>query len=208
MLFCRWFTLLRLLEGTSHPKPAPGTAPPQASHACFSFLLRVIDSHLHVLPLLAWPTHHLLYSEMSRQHTIVSAPFTSRSTTKSPTESIAVFLFTPHNSQALAHTHASDSLAEPSSSRWWQTTHCYHRSSNHIGCLLTDSSSYSPSDSEIEQTEESPSLLSHIRQNVVGLASPNQSPRDPFAVLCHCQSIIPSDSMLEQSLQLHARLLF
>ncbi|EJK69352.1 hypothetical protein THAOC_09398 [Thalassiosira oceanica] len=54
----------------------------------------------------------------------------------------------------------SDSLAEPSSCRW-QTTHCYHRSSNHIGCLLTDSSSYSPSDSEIEQTEESPSLLSH-----------------------------------------------
>ena len=42
-----------------------------------------------------------------------------------------------------------------------------------------------------------------IRQNVVGLASPNQSPRDPFAVLCRCRSII-----LEQSLQLCARLLF
>ena len=51
------------------------------------------------LPLLAWPTHHLLYSEMSRQDTIVSAPFTSRSTTKSPTESLQYFYLAPHNSQ-------------------------------------------------------------------------------------------------------------
>ena len=144
---------------------------------------------------------------MSRQDTIVSAPFTSRSMTKSPTESIAVFLFTPHNSQALAH--ASDSLAEPSSSRW-QTTHCYHRSSNHIGCLLTDSSSYSPSDSEIEQTEESPSLLSHTAKR--GWLLHHRINRLVIHSLCSvvdCQSVIPpSDSMLEQSLQLHARLLF
>ena len=47
VLCCRWFTLLRLLEGTSHPKPAPGAAPTQASHAFLPFLLRVIASHLH-----------------------------------------------------------------------------------------------------------------------------------------------------------------
>ena len=86
---------------------------------------------------------------------------------------------------------------------------------------------HSPSDSEIEQTEESPSLLSH-KAIVVGLASSNQSPRDPFAVLIAEVSFLrttrsnkvsssaldfcsPSPTifwMLEQSLQLRARLLF
>ena len=139
---------------------------------------------------------------MSRQDTIVSAPFTSRSTTKSPTESIAVFLFTPHNSQALAPLLMSQTLSlSHHLVDGKQLTATIAPPTTLVACLQICRLLL-----PLILRSNRPKNLYHCyrrRQSWLASASPNQSPRDPFAVLCRCRSII-----LEQSLQLCARLLF
>ena len=112
---------------------------------------------------------------MSRQDTIVSAPFTSRSANKSPTESIAVFLFgAPQLPGATAD--VSDSVAEPSSCPSWTCESMAKQlllpSLLQSHRLPIDSSSYILP--PIPRSNR-PKNLHHcyrIRQIVIGLASP------------------------------------